>query len=130
DSFPKDELFAATAAELRATIMALLGMQEEGGVRLFLRRDPVRRTVAAVVALPRDHVSTELRIRLEHLFELRFGGRAVDYTPSFGPAATAATCTTSGCSARRGSRSTSIGWPTSSPTRSARSGRARPGRTG
>ena len=57
------------------------GMQEEGGVRLFLRRDPVRRTVAAVVALPRDHVSTELRIRLEHLFELRFGGRAVDYTP-------------------------------------------------
>ena len=47
DSFPKDELFAATASELRATIMALLGMQEEGGVRLFLRRDPVRRTVAA-----------------------------------------------------------------------------------
>ena len=32
---------------------------------------------------PRDHVSTELRIRLEHLFELRFGGRAVDYTLSF-----------------------------------------------
>src|SRR3954451_8374911 len=83
DSFPKDELFAATASELRATIMSLLGMQEEGGVRLFLRRDPVRRTVAAVVALPRDHVSTELRIRLEHLFELRFGGRAVDYTLSF-----------------------------------------------
>ena len=67
DSFPKDELFAASASELRATIMSLLGMQEEGGVRLFLRRDPVRRTVAAVVALPRDHVSTELRIRLEHL---------------------------------------------------------------
>ena len=83
DSFPKDELFAASASELRATIMSLLGMQEEGGVRLFLRRDPVRRTVAAVVALPRDHVSTELRIRLEHLFELRFGGRAVDYTLSF-----------------------------------------------
>jgi glutamate dehydrogenase len=83
DSFPKDELFAATASELRATIMSLLGMQEEGGVRLFLRRDPVRRTVAAIVALPRDHVSTDLRIKLEHLFELRFGGRAVDYTLSF-----------------------------------------------
>jgi glutamate dehydrogenase len=83
DSYPKDELFAASASDLRATIMALLGMQEEGGVRLFVRRDPVRRTVAAVVALPRDHVSTELRIRLEHLFELRFGGRAVDYSLSF-----------------------------------------------
>jgi glutamate dehydrogenase len=83
DSFPKDELFAATASELRVTIMSLLGMQEEGGVRLFLRRDPVRRTVAAIVALPRDHVSTDLRIKLEHLFELRFGGRAVDYTLSF-----------------------------------------------
>jgi glutamate dehydrogenase len=83
DSFPKDELFAASASDLRATIMSLLGMQEEGGVRIFLRRDPVRRTVAAMVALPRDHVSTELRIRLEHLFELRFNGRAVDYTLSF-----------------------------------------------
>ena len=57
DSFPKDELFAAPAQELRATIMALAAMQEERNVRVFLRVDPMWRTVWAVVALPRDRVT-------------------------------------------------------------------------
>src|SRR5919204_3029075 len=83
DSFPKDELFASSAQELRSTIMALLGMQEERGVRLFLRPDPMRHTMSVIVALPRDHVSTDLRVRLEHLFERRFNGRSVDYSLSF-----------------------------------------------
>ena len=84
DSFPKDELFAAPAQELRATIMALAAMQEERNVRLFLRVDPMWRTVWAVVALPRDRVSTDLRMRLEHLFEYRFRGVVADYALSFG----------------------------------------------
>jgi glutamate dehydrogenase len=83
DSFPKDELFAASAQQLRATIMALLGMQEERSVRVFVRRDPVRRIVAVIVAVPRDHVSTDLRVRLQHIFEERFGGRSIDYSLSF-----------------------------------------------
>ncbi len=52
DSFPKDELFAAPAQELRATIMALAAMQEERNVRVFVRVDPMWRTVWATVALP------------------------------------------------------------------------------
>ncbi len=83
DSFPKDELFAAPAQELRATIMALAAMQEERNVRVFLRVDPMWRTVWATVALPRDRVSTDLRIRLEHLFEFRFQGVVADYELSF-----------------------------------------------
>jgi glutamate dehydrogenase len=83
DSFPKDELFAAPAQELRATIMALAAMQEERNVRLFLRSDPSRRTVWAIVALARDRVTTELRLRLEHLFEYRFEGTIADYALSF-----------------------------------------------
>ena len=83
DSFPKDELFAAPPQELRATIMALAAMQEERNVRLFLRSDPGRKTVWAIVALPRDRVTTELRLRLEHLFEYRFHGTVADYALSF-----------------------------------------------
>ena len=45
--------------------------------------DPMRRTVWAMVALPRDRVSTELRLRLEHLFEYRFEGVVADYALSF-----------------------------------------------
>jgi glutamate dehydrogenase len=83
DSFPKDELFAAPAQELRTTIMSLAAMQEERNVRVFLRVDPMRRTVWAVVALPRDRVSTDLRVRLEHLFEFRYQGVVADYALSF-----------------------------------------------
>ncbi|HEX5556640.1 MAG TPA: NAD-glutamate dehydrogenase [Gaiellales bacterium] len=83
DSFPKDELFAVPAQELRTTIMALAAMQEERNVRVFLRVDPMRRTVWAVVALPRDRVSTALRVRLEHLFEYRYQGVVADYALSF-----------------------------------------------
>ena len=83
DSFPKDELFAAPPQELRATIMSLAAMQEERNVRLFLRSDPGRKTVWAIVALARDRVTTELRLRLEHLFEYRFHGTVADYALSF-----------------------------------------------
>ena len=83
DSFPKDELFAAPAQELRTTIMALAAMQEERNVRVFVRTDPRQKTVWIIVALPRDRVTTELRLRLEHLLEYRYGGVVADYALSF-----------------------------------------------
>jgi glutamate dehydrogenase len=84
ESFPKDELFAATPQDLRATVMALLALEEKRQVQLFVRPDMLGRFVSATVALPRDHVSTELRLRLQHLFEERFNGESVDYYLSFG----------------------------------------------
>jgi glutamate dehydrogenase len=84
ESFPKDELFAASADDLGATVMSLLGLEERRHVRLFLRPDLQGRSVSATIALPRDHVSTELRLRLQHLLEERFNGDSVDYHLSFG----------------------------------------------
>ena len=79
DSFPKDELFAAPAQELRHVIMTLLGMAESPEVRLFVLHDEARRSVFAVVALPPDHVSAGLRVRLEHLLEVHFHGHSVEH---------------------------------------------------
>ncbi|MGZ6140582.1 MAG: NAD-glutamate dehydrogenase, partial [Myxococcaceae bacterium] len=84
ESFPKDELFAAAAEDLRATVMELLGLEELRRVRLFVRQNLQGRSVSATVALPRDLVSTELRVRLQALFEERFHGESVDYYLSFG----------------------------------------------
>src|SRR2546423_10812974 len=64
--------------------MALLALEEKRQVQLFVRPDMLGRFVSATVALPRDHVSTELRLRLQHLFEERFNGESVDYHLSFG----------------------------------------------
>jgi glutamate dehydrogenase len=84
DSFPKDELFASTAEDVRRTVMALLTLQEKRQVQLFVRPDLNGRFVSATVALPRDHVSTELRLRLQNLLEERFNGESVDYHMSLG----------------------------------------------
>jgi glutamate dehydrogenase len=84
ESFPKDELFAATEEDLRATVMSLLGLEEKRNVQLFVRPDLQGRSVSATVALPRDRVSTELRVRLQSLLEERFNGESVDYHLSFG----------------------------------------------
>ncbi len=86
ESFPKDELFAAAPDDLRVTVMALLGLEEKRHVQLFVRPDLEGRSVSATVALPRDRVSTELRVRLQSLFEERFNGDSVDYHLSFGEA--------------------------------------------
>jgi glutamate dehydrogenase len=84
ESFPKDELFAASTDELRRTIMALLAMQETGNVALFARRDAFGRSISLVVALPRERFSAQLRQRLEELFLRRFRGSTVDYHVSLG----------------------------------------------
>ena len=64
--------------------MALLGLEKQRQIRVFVRPDLQGRSVSATVALPRDHVSTELRMRLQSILEERFNGESVDYHLSFG----------------------------------------------
>ncbi len=84
ESIPKDELFAAEPEFLRATVMRLLAMEERRGVQLFVRPDYQGHSVSAIVALPRDHVSTELRMRLASIIEERYGGDSVEYHLTYG----------------------------------------------
>jgi glutamate dehydrogenase len=84
ESFPKDELFAASTEELRASVMGLLHLQDQQQVRLFVRRDLYGRSVSLLVALPRDRFNAELRKRLQELFVERFHGSSVDYHLSLG----------------------------------------------
>jgi glutamate dehydrogenase len=79
ESFPKDELFAASAEELRQQVIGLLHLQESQHVRLFIRRDLYGRSVSLLVALPRDRFNAEVRRRLQELFMDRFHGTTVDY---------------------------------------------------
>lgn len=78
ESFPKDELFAASAEELRRQVMGLLHLQEQQHVRLFVRRDLLGRSVSLLVALPRDRFDAEVRRRLEGLFLERLRGTSID----------------------------------------------------
>jgi glutamate dehydrogenase len=84
ESFPKDELFAATAEELRAQVMGLLHLQEQQQVRLFVRRDLYGRSVSLLVALPRDRYTADVGRRLQELFLRRFKGSSIDEHLQFG----------------------------------------------
>src|SRR5215210_5356204 len=77
DSFPKDELFAASTDDLRGAVVALLGVQGDE-VRLLGRRDPDGRSASLIVALPRVRYDGELLERLVERFGERFGTDSVD----------------------------------------------------
>jgi glutamate dehydrogenase len=84
ESFPLDELFAASTEELRAQVVGLLELQEQEKVRLFARRDHWDRSVSLVVALPRDRFNETLRRKLQAIFMERFHGTRVDYHLALG----------------------------------------------
>ncbi len=84
DSFPKDELFAASVEDLRRTLVGLLQLREQDEVTLFVRRDIPDRRVAILVALPRERFDAELRQELQSLFVERFRPASIEYHLSLG----------------------------------------------
>jgi glutamate dehydrogenase len=84
ESFPKDELFQASAEEIRQLIVGLLQLEKHAGIRVLIRRDLYGHNVSVVVALPRDRFNAELRKALQHLFLERFRGTTIDYHLSLG----------------------------------------------
>jgi glutamate dehydrogenase len=79
ESFPRDELFQASAEDLRALVVGLLQLEKHGGIRVLIRRDIDGRSISIVVALPRDRFNAPLRKRLQQYFLERFHGSSVDY---------------------------------------------------
>ena len=84
ESFPKDELFAASTEELRGLVAGLLQVQKQQGIRVLVRRDLYGRSVSVVVGLPRDRFNAKLRKDLQALFLERFAGTTIDYHLSLG----------------------------------------------
>ena len=80
EGYPRDELFAASIDQLSETGMGVVQLQERRRVRLFARRDVHRRVWTALVYLPRDRYSTEVRRRIETALLRGFGGFSAEYT--------------------------------------------------
>ena len=89
NSFPKDELFTTPTPDIRRSIVGLLQLQEQRHVRLFVRRDLLRRSVSVLVVMPRDRFNAALRVQLQELLIERFAGTSIDYRLSLGAAETA-----------------------------------------
>ncbi|MBI4521310.1 MAG: NAD-glutamate dehydrogenase, partial [Gemmatimonadetes bacterium] len=84
NSMPKEELFLASAEEIGADARAVLTLYHTGEVRVTLRADPLRRGVSAIVILPKDRFSGEVRKQIEEAFVERFRGQVLNYHLALG----------------------------------------------
>ena len=80
ETYPRDELFQTSAADLRPIATSVLYLQERRRLRLFLRQDEYRRYYSALVYLPRDRFTTEVRLRLTEILQEELRGGSVDFT--------------------------------------------------
>src|ERR687890_2338915 len=80
ETYPRDELFQVGTDELLPVALAVLQLQERRQTRLFLRRDPGGRFWSAIVYLPRDRYTTEVRLAIQQLLLERLGGTSIEYS--------------------------------------------------
>ena len=83
ETFPRDELFQSSEAELYRTVMGVLGMRETERLRLFMRRDRYDRFYSCLVYMPRERYSLALRGRIERELAARLGGTVQESDAQF-----------------------------------------------
>jgi glutamate dehydrogenase len=80
ETYPRDEFFHVDVDELVPVAQAVLHLQERRQTRLFLRADRYGRFVSALVYLPRDRYTTDVRLAMESILQEAFQGATVDTT--------------------------------------------------
>jgi glutamate dehydrogenase len=78
ETYPREELFQSSTADLTRTTVGILNLQDRQRVRLFLRRDAFRRFFSCLVFVPRERYTTAIRRKTEALLKESFGGISVD----------------------------------------------------
>jgi len=86
DTWPRDELFQATEAEILAAALRALDLALLPRAALVLRPDPYGRFVSAIVWLPRENFDTSLRTRVGEVIARAHGGRLSAFYIALGDA--------------------------------------------
>ena len=86
ETFPRDEMFQIDVETLAETSLGILRLYKRPRVKLFLRRDRFDRFVSALVFVPRDRFSSNLRESIGAYLAETFNGRVSAFYPSFGDA--------------------------------------------
>jgi glutamate dehydrogenase len=72
---PRDELFQMENETLFQTAMGIVSLESRPQVKLFVRHDPFERFVSAMVYIPRERFSSDLRGEIIRMVEMAYGGR-------------------------------------------------------
>lgn len=79
ETYPRDELFQMSTAEMEEAAIGILRLQERRQTRVFLRPDVYGRFMSAVVFLPRDRYTTNVRLRMEAELRRVFNAESIDF---------------------------------------------------
>src|SRR5207253_1741716 len=75
ETFPRDEFFQITDADLFEVARGILLLQERQRVALFTRKDVFERFVSCFVFVPRDRYTPDFKERAKLILEEAFQGR-------------------------------------------------------
>jgi len=78
-TYPRDELFQITEAELFETALGILHLGDRQRLRLFVRRDPFERFVTCLIYAPRENFNTDLRRKWQAMLASAFNGTSSDF---------------------------------------------------
>ncbi len=79
ETYPRDELFQIETEDLAETALGIQRLQERRRTKLFLRPDIYGRFMSAVIYLPRDRYTTNVRLRIEQELRETFAAESIDY---------------------------------------------------
>jgi len=75
ETFPRDDLFQIDNANLVEIATGIVQLQERRRTAIFVREDRFDRYISCQVFMPRETLSTQLRIKLEEMLEEEFDGK-------------------------------------------------------
>ncbi|MDZ7800884.1 MAG: NAD-glutamate dehydrogenase [Trueperaceae bacterium] len=84
DSMPRSELFWSDTAQLHRDIRTVMALEQERGVKLTVRPDPLQRGLGVMVIMPRERFDTDVRRRIQRHLARRLQARHVDYHLAMG----------------------------------------------
>jgi glutamate dehydrogenase len=79
ETYPRDELFQMSQAELDRIAVGILHAYERQWIAVFTRVDPFERFVSCLVYAPRDRYDTRLRERFQAILEKAYAGQVTTY---------------------------------------------------
>ena len=83
ERFPRDEFFQITDEELADLSTKILDLYERPRTRLFIRRDKFDRYASALLYVPRDRYTSDIRQKVGKVLVDAFDGRQSAYYPHF-----------------------------------------------
>ena len=84
NSMPRDGLFWADVEQLHKDIRIIMSLEQERGVRLSIRPDPLGRGLSVMVLMPRDRFNAEVRRRIQNYLYQAVEASHVDYQLAMG----------------------------------------------